>query len=453
MDRIDNETYRLLAENTVECIWLLDLADMRYTYISPSIMSLRGLTVEEAMNEKVEESLTPESLKKIKRLGKKRLKKFLNGDRSQEVVMSVDGLQQYCKDGTVKDVEISTKFVFNKNTNSVNVIGVTRDITEWKKRETSLADQIADLLETNKVLGTIAHTDELTGVYNRYLFDQKIMEEAERADRYHHPLSLVIFDLDHFKKVNDTCGHDAGDHVLIATAELVGNLIRKTDTFARWGGEEFAILMPDTTLDQALQVAEKLRTALAENLDSCAGPVTASFGVAEKLDGELWQRWFKRADLALYRAKNQGRNCVVCCNEPAIFPIQAVRLKWGTELKCGNKLIDDQHRQLIELANALIDLSLSDMRSEKVVGQLQRLLEHVVSHFAEEEKVLTQAGYPDAELHAEKHKSLIDKAQQLKDRYLIGELKASDILSYLIDEVIVGHLLAEDALFLPYTCR
>ncbi|WPC44320.1 PAS domain S-box protein [Clostridium sp. JS66] len=126
------EKYKLIAENIDECIWLFDLANKRFKYISPSIFNLRGLTVEEAMNEKLEDCLTPESLKKVKSQGINRLPQFLHGDRGENIASSIDEYDQYCKDGTIKTIEISTKLILNKETNNVYVLGVSRDVSYRK---------------------------------------------------------------------------------------------------------------------------------------------------------------------------------------------------------------------------------------------------------------------------------------------------------------------------------
>jgi len=123
---------------------------------------------------------------------------------------------------------------------------------------------------------------------------------------------MIIFDLDHFKSVNDKWGHPVGDDVLVHVAELTKEAVRETDTLARLGGEEFAVLMPETDLQGAKISAERIRNILNENLHKVAGNVTASFGVAERANHETFESWYKRADDAVYLAKEKGRNCVVC---------------------------------------------------------------------------------------------------------------------------------------------
>ena len=157
----------------------------------------------------------------------------------------------------------------------------------------------------------LATIDRLTGIYNRHYFDNIIIDEINRCLRYNEELSMIMFDLDHFKRVNDTWGHDIGDEVLKNTARIVETHIRKSDIFARWGGEEFVILMPNTNSGGAFILAEKIRLALAEYNHSLAGIVTASFGVAEYVASDSSTDWFKSADTALFEAKKSGRNKVV----------------------------------------------------------------------------------------------------------------------------------------------
>ena len=130
------------------------------------------------------------------------------------------------------------------------------------------------------------------------------------ANRYGAPLSIAYFDLDHFKNVNDKFGHSYGDAVLREIAQVVGSYLRSSDILARWGGEEFMILMPATRLLDAVTVAEKTRVVIETIDHPNVGHVTASFGVAEYFPDEYVGSWFKRVDKALYQSKEEGRNRV-----------------------------------------------------------------------------------------------------------------------------------------------
>jgi diguanylate cyclase (GGDEF)-like protein len=159
-------------------------------------------------------------------------------------------------------------------------------------------------------LEELATTDALTGAYNRRRFNDLTLSEAERVRRYGHPLSLLLLDIDHFKRVNDRHGHEAGDEVLVVLAGLIRGEIRATDRLARWGGEEFVVLSPDVTLEGEAELAERLRAALAAHDHASVGKVTASFGVTQHRPGETPDQLFARADEALYRAKEGGRDRV-----------------------------------------------------------------------------------------------------------------------------------------------
>ncbi|ACB33332.1 diguanylate cyclase [Leptothrix cholodnii SP-6] len=159
-------------------------------------------------------------------------------------------------------------------------------------------------------LSRIAITDALTGVWNRRHFEQTIGAERAKAQRHHTPLSLLLFDVDHFKALNDQFGHQAGDQVLTELARLVGRSLRDGDVLARWGGEEFAVILHHCPAADALRLAEKLRGLVAGHAFDRVGTVTASFGVAELQPDETLDAWFRRVDLALYAAKSGGRNAV-----------------------------------------------------------------------------------------------------------------------------------------------
>ncbi len=165
---------------------------------------------------------------------------------------------------------------------------------------------------TEEELLRLAATDPLTGAYNRREFTQMAEREALRSHRYHHPLSMMMMDLDHFKRLNDTYGHTAGDKVLQRFTTLCSNTLRNVDIFGRWGGEEFVALLPETDIEGASIIAERLRKIISENVLSFNDhkiTFTASIGVVQYKDGEVnVDAPLGRADSAVYDAKKAGRN-------------------------------------------------------------------------------------------------------------------------------------------------
>jgi diguanylate cyclase (GGDEF)-like protein len=166
------------------------------------------------------------------------------------------------------------------------------------------------LLKNIEKFKILSETDRLTELYNKGKFNEVLQNEIERAKRYKRPLSLIIFDIDHFKKINDTYGHKVGDEVLKELAKLIRKNIRKFDFAARWGGEEFVILAPETDIEGAKNLAEKLRKEVEKHKFLQVNKVTISLGVAQYNFEESPEEFVVRADLALYKAKEGGRNRV-----------------------------------------------------------------------------------------------------------------------------------------------
>lgn len=177
------------------------------------------------------------------------------------------------------------------------------------------AERLArDLQEANLKLQELASRDGLTGLFNHRHFQETLARELDRADRYKHPTSLVLLDIDHFKVVNDTYGHPAGDAVLQALSRRVSELLRKSDIFARYGGEEFAVILVETGEKGAFVLAERLRRGIEQMKVSTDGPtlkITVSLGVTtwNPEHGPVEKaKLIEAADRALYRAKKNGRN-------------------------------------------------------------------------------------------------------------------------------------------------
>jgi diguanylate cyclase (GGDEF)-like protein/PAS domain S-box-containing protein len=187
---------------------------------------------------------------------------------------------------------------------------VVRDVTDELERELRLFQYQAELEATNARLHSLADTDGLTGIRNRRAFDERFKEEFERSRRHGHPMSVLLIDVDHYKLFNDTFGHAAGDEVLTAAAQALQKTVRDTDLLARFGGEEFALILPETDFGGALILAERCRLA-ATKLAIPNWTLTVSIGVASLTpETAAPADLLKRADQALYRSKRDGRNRV-----------------------------------------------------------------------------------------------------------------------------------------------
>ncbi len=328
-----------------------------------------------------------------------------------------------------------------------------RDVTAEKVMKRKIEQANKELLmlneqlkEENEKLLKSAIKDELTGVYNRKFFEKRVVEEMEIADRANEHISLIIFDLDRFKLVNDNFGHQFGDEVLKRTTQIAGDLIRKTDFLNRVGGEEFAIILPNTNKAQAVFVAEKVRKALEDNKHFKVGQVTGSFGVAERMKAESLRSWYKRADNALYQAKNTGRNRVVDSDKIDI-PLVSLQVQWRQEWNCGNDEIDEQHDKILQIANDLITKIYAGASHNECMDMIKLFLEYAVNHFATEERILMEIEYDGLIAHIKKHEYLTNKAIYLKECYEKKELQPAAFLSFIIDEVVVEHLTKEDTKF------
>lgn len=166
------------------------------------------------------------------------------------------------------------------------------------------------------LLRDMAHFDNLTGCFNRHAAGSIVRQEVERFSAMGLPLALLMADLDHFKRINDTFGHGSGDDVLRSFAAMIRQGLRRSDLFCRWGGEEFLILLRGTPLEEALKIANRFRERIASAIFSPfneCGTVTVSIGCAGFPPGRQFERLIADADVALYRAKQEGRNRVCLC--------------------------------------------------------------------------------------------------------------------------------------------
>jgi len=170
-----------------------------------------------------------------------------------------------------------------------------------------------ELEETNKELEKLASLDILSGLLNRRTLFQRLEVEVERSLRLHLPLTGIMIDIDHFKRVNDNFGHACGDQVIKEMGRKLGSSLRKYDFAGRYGGEEFFVIFPNTTAQTALSISERFRKEIEKKTFTYAGErlsISVSIGVAQYRPGDSQEKWVVRADMAMYRAKQEGRNKV-----------------------------------------------------------------------------------------------------------------------------------------------
>jgi diguanylate cyclase (GGDEF)-like protein/PAS domain S-box-containing protein len=303
--------YRFLADNISDVIWIANLETNKWVYMSPSVVKLLGYTAEEIMAQPMDEYLSVKSKADVQNWIVDRRKLFLSGEEGDHVY--TDEVEQYCRNGVRVWTEVTTHFTKNKD-GELLLLGVTRNITERKKAE----EQIRNL----------AFYDALTQLPNRRLLQDRFslaLSACRRSNRY---AALMFIDLDNFKPLNDEHGHDVGDILLIEVAHRIGSCVREVDTVARFGGDEFVVMLSELDTDKAVSktqagvVAEKIRQVLGEVyrlpvLKEGGLPITvehrctACIGVVLfNNHGASQENLIRLADSAMYQAKSSGRNRV-----------------------------------------------------------------------------------------------------------------------------------------------
>jgi diguanylate cyclase (GGDEF)-like protein/PAS domain S-box-containing protein len=288
--------YRLLVENIGDVIWIRDM-NLRFTYLSPSVHKMTGYRPDEAMALPPEKSYTPESLERVVKVFQEELalEAVRNKDLARTRKMELEGLG---KDGSRIWTESIMTFIRDPQGLPVGILGISRDITERKHHEEAIRQ--------------LAYYDTLTGLPNRRLIYDRFSQARGQAQRNHKGLGLLLLDLDRFKEVNDTFGHPLGDRLLKTIALRLMGLLRGIDTVARLGGDEFLVLVPELGGPKdAVTVAQKILGAFETPfpVEEQRISITASLGVAiYPQDGEAIDELMKKADTAMYRAKDMGRN-------------------------------------------------------------------------------------------------------------------------------------------------
>jgi diguanylate cyclase (GGDEF)-like protein/PAS domain S-box-containing protein len=304
--RESEERLREVLENSVGASYKLNLQTNTYDYLSPVFALISGYTPDEMKTLPVETVLSlkhPDDLAEIQRVIAESICGAIG--TACEVAYRFKN-----KEGDYRWLRDRFTVMRDMSGQPLALIGSVNDITARKEAE-------AKIQLLNAELEQLALTDFLTNLYNRRYFMQRGAEELKRATRNSQPLALLMLDIDEFKKVNDTCGHEAGDLTLQQVAAALKSSLRETDIIGRLGGEEFAVLLPNTSPEGAVLLAERVRQSIANtSFEMSPGEplisiITISVGVAtftDEISGI--DDLLRNADAALYRAKNSGRNCV-----------------------------------------------------------------------------------------------------------------------------------------------
>ena len=297
----NEQKYRLIAEHSGDCLWIMDLETLHFTYVSPSVTQIYGSTPEETMAQGIDEVLPPHSLEIVLNVLEEEMALEANGADPQR--RRIIEIEEYRKDRSIVWIENVLSFLRGEEQRPVAILGVSRDVTERR------------LLGED--LRKLAVTDPLTGAFNRRHFMEELQREMDRNNRYAIPFSLIMLDIDHFKGINDRFGHETGDRVLIELVKLLQKRIRASDILARWGGEEFLIMLINTPLPRAVQLVEALLEGMQSRLFPEVELLTASFGVTQYHNRESADTLLTRVDNLMYQAKGDGRARIAHDETPA----------------------------------------------------------------------------------------------------------------------------------------
>lgn len=309
-------------------------------------------------------------------------------------------------------------------------------------------NQITERLNSQQQeLEKLAVIDQLTGLYNRNVLDSSLDEFISHAQRSGEPLSMILMDLDHFKRINDRYGHTAGDQVLIVLADQVRKHSRAGDRIIRWGGEEILILLPQTDLQGAAKTAERIRLTLMQHVFSFNEPITISMGVSTYQENEPPEIWFKRTDVCLYRAKQLGRNQVVTWKADDQLPLAMLRIDWQKSWESGDRVIDQEHQELLEICNRLIDDAVLSVERATQEKNYRTLLEKLSEHFSHEEAILADKKYKDLSVHQQQHRELLSQMGELLIDLNHDKVDLESVFNLVMGKFIVGHILSSDVSF------
>ncbi|MDP2172403.1 MAG: diguanylate cyclase [Candidatus Cloacimonadaceae bacterium] len=291
--------YSTVFKSAVVAIGITDL-DANYILVNPAWCEFTGYSAKEAMSMNVGQLTLPDETEKSRQMYRQLLSVDNSGIRKARRYLR--------KDGRVFWADLHVSALADDEGKVIGVIGIFVDIDRRVEAENHLK-------ELNRELTKLARHDSLTGLYNRRVMEDICLREGKRASRYKRGLAIAIVDIDNFKHVNDTYGHECGDIVLKRVADIFLSSIRETDTAGRWGGEEFLLVFSETSCEGAEIVAERIRSRVESEQFICRDhqlSITVTIGFSYHRETLQSADLINEADLALYSGKNNGKNKVVC---------------------------------------------------------------------------------------------------------------------------------------------
>ncbi|HNQ96520.1 MAG TPA: diguanylate cyclase [Treponemataceae bacterium] len=436
-----NEMARLVTENSTDVFTVLSLPEMIVEYLSPSVERNWGWKETELKGKTIEALLDAPTYTKVRDTIDDMQKRLTMGESSaRHGKLDINVAH---KDGHQIPYELASTIICDNRSTPIKIVALARDLSERKANE--------------DIVRAMAFYDRLTGLANRRLLEDRLVQLLPLTLREDKKLAILFIDLDRFKPVNDTYGHEAGDWLLRQVADRMLASLRESDLVARTGGDEFIAVLPDVgTSDNASLIADKIRERISEAYpydETNTFSISASIGVVLCPDhGRDTRSLLMLSDTAMYQAKKSGRNRVVLYSSDtaalAGMHTSVSIIPWQDSYKSGNDEIDKQHRKLFQMASELIRLaSQKDVEKEECMDAIAHVEAHVQEHFHTEETMLFSLGYPDALMHKILHADLTKQLGVLKARYYKEESTLDELVTFIAKTVIDEHLLNEDRRF------
>ncbi len=436
-----NEMARLVTENSSDVFTVVSLPELIIEYVSPSVERNWGWMRDEFIGQPLENILNSEMADRIQEKIVGMMRQIQSGDsggRHGKIDIDIPH-----KEGFNIPYDVSMTIICDDRGEPMKAVALARDLSDRKANE--------------EIVRNMAFYDRLTGLANRRLLDDRLGQLLRLALRDGSKFAVLFVDLDRFKPVNDTYGHEAGDWLLRQVADRMRSCVRGTDTVARTGGDEFVVTIPDIrSVEEAAAVGEKIRASLEEPYifnKTITFEISASIGVVLYPDhGKDARNLLLMSDAAMYQAKKAGRNRVVVypaeTGDTTDTQILSVTVHWQDSYCSGQQDIDRDHRELFQLANGLPGLIAKRNREGQSFGNaLTTLRDHVEKHFSDEEKILREHNYTDVQLHSLLHRELLRAFDDLVTRFDEGTASLEELVEYITRTVIEEHLLMEDRKF------